>query len=99
MPVVASEIERQQPAYLREYFNERLAFYRDRNKELPDSKSVRYLKTEWCRCWMEPTELYNQSVINFWCAIGVLIFFLFFLSAFLFRFLRFFHLSHSHVID
>ncbi|MEQ4922337.1 DNA polymerase III subunit theta [Proteus hauseri] len=46
MPVVASEIERQQPAYLREYFNERLAFYRDRNKELPDSKSVRYLKTE-----------------------------------------------------
>ncbi|KLU19522.1 hypothetical protein ABE79_04150 [Proteus mirabilis] len=26
MPVVASEIERQQPAHLRAYFNERLAF-------------------------------------------------------------------------
>lgn len=27
MPVVASEIERQQPAHLRTYFNERLALY------------------------------------------------------------------------
>ncbi len=26
MPVVASEVERQQPAHLREHFNERLAF-------------------------------------------------------------------------
>ncbi|MCL8601604.1 DNA polymerase III subunit theta [Proteus mirabilis] len=40
MPVVASEVERQQPAHLREYFNERLVFYRERSKELPDSKSV-----------------------------------------------------------
>ncbi|XVH60704.1 DNA polymerase III subunit theta [Providencia hangzhouensis] len=33
MPVVASEVERQQPAHLREHFNERLAFYRERSKE------------------------------------------------------------------
>ncbi|HCT4893391.1 DNA polymerase III subunit theta [Proteus mirabilis] len=46
MPVVASEVERQQPAHLREYFNERLAFYRERSKKLPDGKSVQYLKAE-----------------------------------------------------
>ncbi|WP_311748337.1 DNA polymerase III subunit theta [Proteus penneri] len=46
MPVVASEIERQQPAHLRAYFNERLAFYRERSKELPDGKSAIYQKTE-----------------------------------------------------
>lgn len=46
MPVVAVDVERQQPAHLREYFNERLAFYRERSKKLPDSKSVQYLKTE-----------------------------------------------------
>lgn len=40
MPVVASEVERQQPAHLREYFNERLAFYRERSKKLPDGKST-----------------------------------------------------------
>lgn len=45
MPVVAVEIERQQPAHLRSYFNERLAFYRERSKELPDANSVQYLKT------------------------------------------------------
>ncbi len=46
MPVVASEVERQQPAHLRAYFNERLAFYRERSKKLPDGNSVQYLKTE-----------------------------------------------------
>lgn len=46
MPVVASEVERQQPEHLRTYFNERLAFYRERSKKLPDGKSVIYLKTE-----------------------------------------------------
>ncbi|WP_337237626.1 DNA polymerase III subunit theta [Proteus faecis] len=46
MPVVASEVERQQPAHLREYFNERLVFYRERSKGLPDSKSVHYLTVE-----------------------------------------------------
>lgn len=47
MPVVASEVERQQPAHLRTYFNERLAFYRDRSKKLPDANSVQYLKVDW----------------------------------------------------
>ncbi|MCO8050675.1 DNA polymerase III subunit theta [Proteus penneri] len=46
MPVVASEVERQQPGHLRAYFNERLAFYRERSKKLPDGNSVQYLKTE-----------------------------------------------------
>ncbi len=46
MPVVASEVERQQPTHLRAYFNERLAFYRERSKRLPDGKSVQYLKSE-----------------------------------------------------
>ncbi|HEK0450426.1 TPA: DNA polymerase III subunit theta [Proteus mirabilis] len=46
MPVVASEVERQQPAHLRTYFNERLAFYRERSKKFPDANSVQYLKTE-----------------------------------------------------
>ncbi|HAT1657809.1 TPA: DNA polymerase III subunit theta [Proteus mirabilis] len=46
MPFVASEVERKQPAHLREYFNERLAFYRERSEKLPDGKSVRYLKEE-----------------------------------------------------
>ena len=46
MPVVASEVERQQPAHLRAYFNERLAFYRVRSKKLPDGNSAIYLKTE-----------------------------------------------------
>ncbi|HEK0723095.1 TPA: hypothetical protein SMP68_000001 [Proteus mirabilis] len=46
MPVVASEAKLQQPAHLREYFNERLAFYRERSKKLPDGKSVQYLKVE-----------------------------------------------------
>ncbi|MCT0256071.1 DNA polymerase III subunit theta [Proteus mirabilis] len=46
MPVVASEVERQHPAHLSEYFNERLAFYRERSKKLPDGKSVQYLKSE-----------------------------------------------------
>ncbi|EOX8043242.1 TPA: DNA polymerase III subunit theta [Proteus mirabilis] len=44
--LVASEVERQQPAHLRAYFNERLAFYRERSKKLPDGKSVQYLKIE-----------------------------------------------------
>ncbi|QPT33521.1 DNA polymerase III subunit theta [Proteus penneri] len=32
MPVVASEVERQQPAHLRAYFNERLAFYNNNKR-------------------------------------------------------------------
>lgn len=43
MPVVASEVERQQQAHLRAYFNERLVFYRERSKKLPDVKSVEYI--------------------------------------------------------
>ncbi|HGN1021005.1 TPA: DNA polymerase III subunit theta [Proteus mirabilis] len=46
MPVVVSDVERQQPAHLRTYFNERLAFYRERSKKLPDANSVQYLKVE-----------------------------------------------------
>ncbi|QFV06355.1 DNA polymerase III subunit theta [Proteus mirabilis] len=35
MPVVASEVERQQPAHLREYFRERLVHYRELSKRFP----------------------------------------------------------------
>ncbi|EMC9360009.1 DNA polymerase III subunit theta [Proteus mirabilis] len=45
-PVIDIEVENQQPEHLREYFNERLAFYRERSKKLPDGKSVQYLKAE-----------------------------------------------------
>ncbi|MGO2107291.1 MAG: DNA polymerase III subunit theta [Proteus vulgaris] len=48
MPVVASEVERQQPAHLRAYFNERLAFYRERSKKFPDANSVQCLKSKKC---------------------------------------------------
>jgi DNA polymerase III subunit theta len=44
MPVVVSEVERQQPAHLRAYFNERLAFYRERSKKLPDGSQPNYIK-------------------------------------------------------
>ncbi len=44
--VASSEVERQQPAHLRAYFNERLAFYRERSKKLPDANSVQYSKSE-----------------------------------------------------
>lgn len=44
MPVVVSEVERKQPAHLREYFNERLAFYRERSKKLPDGSQTNYIK-------------------------------------------------------
>lgn len=46
MLAIGVEVERQQPAHLRAYFNERLAFYRERSKRLPDGNSVQYLKTE-----------------------------------------------------
>lgn len=46
MLVVVSEVERQQPEYLRTYFNERLAYYRERSKMLPNANSVQYLKTK-----------------------------------------------------
>lgn len=42
MPVVASEVERQQPAHLSKYFNERLAFYRERSKKLPNKNLVNF---------------------------------------------------------
>ncbi|MER1711504.1 DNA polymerase III subunit theta [Proteus mirabilis] len=44
MPVVVSDVERQQPAHLRAYFNERLAFYRERSKKLPDGSQPNYIK-------------------------------------------------------
>ncbi|WP_373370169.1 DNA polymerase III subunit theta [Proteus mirabilis] len=45
-PCYTLQVERQQPAHLRKYFNERLAFYRERSKRLPDGNSVQYLKSE-----------------------------------------------------
>lgn len=45
MPFVVMEVE-QQLVYLRACFNERLAFYRERSKKLPDENSVPHLKIE-----------------------------------------------------
>ncbi|HCZ8411072.1 TPA: DNA polymerase III subunit theta [Proteus mirabilis] len=42
MPVVASEVERQQPAHLRTYFNE--VFTEGKNKKLPYYESILYFK-------------------------------------------------------
>ncbi|MEI7143261.1 DNA polymerase III subunit theta [Pectobacterium brasiliense] len=35
MPVIAEQVEREQPEHLREYFRERVAHYRDVSRTLP----------------------------------------------------------------
>ena len=44
MPVVASEVERQQLAHLWMYFNKGLVFYSEKNKKLLHGNSAPYLK-------------------------------------------------------
>ncbi len=71
MPVVASEVERQQPAHLRAYFNERLSFYRERSKKLPYSRKSRVMVTN--SNYGEPIDntrsknricIYNRSICS-----------------------------------
>ncbi|MFL1819298.1 DNA polymerase III subunit theta [Pantoea agglomerans] len=46
MPVLAAEVERQQPEHYREYFRERLTFYREQSREYPSGNDAVYAKTE-----------------------------------------------------
>lgn len=44
MPVVAEVVAREQPEHLREYFMERVRYYRERSVELPRSSDPRYIE-------------------------------------------------------
>ncbi|HBM9481406.1 MAG: DNA polymerase III subunit theta [Mixta calida] len=46
MPVLAAEIERQQPEHYREYFRERLTFYRELSRQYPSGNDAVYAKPE-----------------------------------------------------
>ncbi|WP_248891022.1 DNA polymerase III subunit theta [Citrobacter freundii] len=43
MPVIAEQVAREQPVHLREYFMERVRFYREQSLTLPKSSDPRYL--------------------------------------------------------
>ncbi|EIV2467850.1 DNA polymerase III subunit theta [Klebsiella pneumoniae] len=44
MPVVAEVVAREQPEHLREYFMERLRYYREQSIQLPKASDPRYLE-------------------------------------------------------
>ncbi|MGE0970107.1 DNA polymerase III subunit theta [Klebsiella sp. WOUb02] len=44
IPVVAEIVAREQPAHLREYFMERVRFYREQSIELPKASDPRYIE-------------------------------------------------------
>ncbi|WP_276855014.1 DNA polymerase III subunit theta [Enterobacter oligotrophicus] len=43
MPVIAEQVAREQPEHLREYFIERVRFYREQSLSLPKASDPRYL--------------------------------------------------------
>ena len=43
-PVIAEQVAREQPEHLREYFMERVRYYRERSIELPKATDPRYLE-------------------------------------------------------
>ncbi|BBP30837.1 DNA polymerase III subunit theta [Escherichia coli] len=43
MPVIAEQVAREQPDHLREYFMERVRYYREQSLTLPKSSDPRYL--------------------------------------------------------
>ena len=43
MPVIAEQIAREQPEHLREYFMERIRYYREQSLTLPKASDPRYL--------------------------------------------------------
>ncbi|HHU0804213.1 TPA: DNA polymerase III subunit theta, partial [Enterobacter hormaechei subsp. steigerwaltii] len=45
-PVIAEQVAREQPEHLREYFLERLKFYREKSITLPKGSDPVYLKQE-----------------------------------------------------
>ncbi|HBR1176915.1 DNA polymerase III subunit theta [Klebsiella pneumoniae] len=44
MPVVAEVVAREQPEHLREYFMERVRYYREQSIQLPKASDPRYLE-------------------------------------------------------
>lgn len=44
MPVVAEVVAREQPEHLREYFMERVRYYRERSVDLPKANDPRYIE-------------------------------------------------------
>ncbi|HCT4438373.1 TPA: DNA polymerase III subunit theta [Klebsiella aerogenes] len=46
MPVIAEVVMREQPEHLRDYFLERLKYYREQSLSLPKASDPRYLKQE-----------------------------------------------------
>lgn len=44
MPVVAEVVAREQPEHLRDYFMERVRFYREQSVQLPRASDPRYLE-------------------------------------------------------
>ncbi|MBG2534432.1 DNA polymerase III subunit theta [Klebsiella pneumoniae] len=44
MPVVAEVVAREQPEHLRDYFMERVRYYRERSVELPKATDPRYIE-------------------------------------------------------
>lgn len=44
MPVIAEQVAREQPEHLREYFMERVRFYREKSLSLPKSSDPRYVE-------------------------------------------------------
>lgn len=43
MPIIAEQVAREQPEQLREYFMERVRYYREQSLTLPKSSDPRYL--------------------------------------------------------
>jgi len=43
VPVIAEQVAREQPEHLREYFMERVRYYRDQSITLPKASDPRYL--------------------------------------------------------
>lgn len=46
MPVVAEVVAREQPEHLREYFMERVRYYREQSVQLPRASDPRYIEME-----------------------------------------------------
>lgn len=44
MPIIAEQVAREQPEHLREYFMERLKYYRERSLSLPKASDPRYIE-------------------------------------------------------
>ncbi len=44
MPVIAEQVAREQPEHLRDYFMERVRYYREQSVQLPRASDPRYLE-------------------------------------------------------